>query len=95
MDASLQGIPTTVAIAPAGRGSLVIRSTFSGSQCEFHMCIECSLTLILTKAEARRFIRWLPFGTVTELRDRAYIVTVGLQVDSAWRGRFVTDWIGV
>ena len=33
-------------------------------------------TPVLTTTEARRFMRWLPAGTITELRDRAFIATL-------------------
>ena len=38
--------------------------------------VRVGLTPVLTTAEARRFMRWLPSGTITELRDRAFIATL-------------------
>ena len=38
--------------------------------------VRTGLTPVLTTAEARRFMRWLPSGTITELRDRAFIATL-------------------
>ena len=38
--------------------------------------VRTGLTPVLTTTEARQFMRWLPSGTITELRDRAFIATL-------------------